>query len=210
MKNRPHIPSAQEITGLHDENLVKWKKDGDYQTETRDLIGWIEENHLRNFRLWQAEDKARREDRGFEYVYHAKRAIDSFNQQRNDFIEKMDAWLVRVLNPPQTDCAFNSETPGMMIDRLSILALKIHHMRLQAERTDASEDHREACSRKLAILTRQRKDLSECLDTLMQEAREGSRSFRVYYQFKMYNDPKLNPELYAPGRPKGSTGNINF
>ena len=198
MQDKPHIPSAQKIVGLHDESLVQWKKDGDYRTKTRGLIGWIEENHLRNFRLWQAEDKARREDRGFEYVYRAKRAIDGFNQQRNDFIEKMDTWLVRALNPPQTGCAFNSETPGMMIDRLSILALKIYHMRLQAERADASEDHREACSRKLTVLTRQRRDLSGCLDALIQEVQTGSRSFRVYYQFKMYNDPKLNPELYAP------------
>ncbi len=198
MQDKPDIPSAQEIVELHDERLARWKKDGKYRAKNRGLKGWIEENHLRNFRLWQAEDKARREDRGYEYVYRAKRAIDAFNQQRNDFIEKMDVWLVRALNPPQTGCAFNSETPGMMIDRLSILALKIYHMRLQVERTDAPEDHREACSRKLAILTRQRRDLSRCLDTLLQEVQEGSRSFRVYYQFKMYNDPELNPELYAP------------
>ena len=199
MQDKPEIPSARNMVRLHDELLVKWKKDGDCRAKTRGLPGWIEENHLRNIRLWQAEDKARREDKGFEYVYRAKRAIDTFNQQRNDFIEKMDAWLVQALNPPQTGCAFNSETPGMMIDRLSILALKIYHMRRQTERADASKDHREACSRKLAILTRQRQDLSGCLDTLLREVREGNRSFRVYYQFKMYNDPELNPELYAKG-----------
>ena len=196
MKNRPQIPSAQEITGLHDEILDKWMKDGDYQAGTEGLVDWIEENHLRNIQLWQAEDKARRDDKGYEFVYRAKRAIDAFNQQRNDFIEKMDTWLVRALNPPQTDCAFNSETPGMMIDRLSILALKIYHMRLQAERADASQDHRDTCSRKLSILTRQRRDLASCLDALIRETQAGSRSFRVYYQFKMYNDPSLNPELY--------------
>jgi len=122
MQDKPEIPSARNMVRLHDELLVKWKKDGDCRAKTRGLPGWIEENHLRNIRLWQAEDKARREDKGFEYVYRAKRAIDTFNQQRNDFIEKMDAWLVQALNPPQTGCAFNSETPGMMIDRLSILA----------------------------------------------------------------------------------------
>ena len=102
----------------------------------------ISENHLHNFLLWHEEDIARRDDLGPERVCQAKRAIDRYNQQRNNFIEEMDRELVADLNPSESGCPKNSETPGMIIDRLSILALKEYHMREESERTDAGDAHR--------------------------------------------------------------------
>lgn len=157
----------------------------------------VEENHLRNFSLGHEEDVARRDDLGSERVHQAKRAIDAFNQQRNNFIERMDMELVAALKPAETGVPKNSETPGMIIDRLSILALKEFHMREEAERTEASEEHRANCGTKLARITLQRNDLTDCLRELLDDVAAGRRTFGIYYQFKMYNDPALNPQLYG-------------
>ncbi len=156
----------------------------------------LEENHLRNFALWHEEDIARRDDLGFESVYRAKRAIDRFNQERNNFAEEMDKAIVAALCPPESGCPRNSETPGMMIDRLSILALKEFHMHEETVRPEASAEHRAKCTEKLARIRRQRDDLTACLGELLAEVAAGRRTFSVYYQFKMYNDPALNPQLY--------------
>lgn len=160
----------------------------------------VAENHLRNFLLWHEEDVARRNDLGAERVMQAKRAIDGYNQQRNNFIEEMDKLLVEELKPAQSGLPKNSETPGMMIDRLSILALKEYHMREETERDDVDATHIANCSEKLAKITLQRSDLVRCLTELLAEVQAGRRSFSVYYQFKMYNDPALNPQLYAAGK----------
>ncbi|WP_438482270.1 DUF4254 domain-containing protein [Oleiharenicola lentus] len=156
----------------------------------------LEENHLRNFSLWHEEDVARRDDLGFEAVYKAKRNIDRFNQERNNFAEEMDKAVVAALTPPESGCPRNSETPGMMIDRLSILALKEFHMHEETVRADASAAHKEKCAEKLARIRRQRADLTGCLADLLADVAAKRRTFSVYYQFKMYNDPALNPQLY--------------
>ncbi|MDE0836361.1 MAG: DUF4254 domain-containing protein [Akkermansiaceae bacterium] len=163
----------------------------------------VAENHLRNFSLWHEEDVARRNDLGPERVMQAKRAIDSFNQQRNNFIEEMDKALVAELQPKEGGVPKNSETPGMMMDRLSILALKEYHMREETERKDVDKKHIASCSEKLARITLQRSDLVRCLQELLAEVGAGTRSFSVYYQFKMYNDPALNPQLYAADKSGG-------
>lgn len=163
------------------------------------FLALVFENHARNHALWLEEDRARRDDQGADFVYRAKRAIDRYNQQRNDFMEKMDIFLVEALRPqPGLPC--NSETPGQIIDRLSILALKAHYMGVQARREDATEAHREACTRKLATIQQQRRDLAQALEELVADVQAGRRSFRTYFQFKMYNDPSLNPELYGSKR----------
>ena len=159
-----------------------------------------QENHLRNFLLWHEEDIARRDDLGPERVCQAKRAIDGYNQQRNNFIEEMDKALVAELNPAESGVPRNSETPGMIIDRLSILALKEFHMHEETVRDQASAAHREACAAKLARIRHQRADLTQSLGELLAEVAAGTRTFGVYYQFKMYNDPTLNPQLYGAGK----------
>jgi hypothetical protein len=161
----------------------------------------VQENHLRNFQLWHEEDIARRDDLGSERVHQAKRAIDRFNQERNNFIEEMDKALVAALQPADSGVPKNSETPGMIIDRLSILALKEYHMWEETVRTDASEEHRAKCGEKLARIRLQRADLTQCLAELIEDVRAGARTFAVYYQFKMYNDPALNPQLYGGAKP---------
>ncbi|MEZ6060319.1 MAG: DUF4254 domain-containing protein [Planctomycetaceae bacterium] len=189
-----HSLSASEITILQEERTSLWH-DIEPQVSLNGFSALVEENHLQNFCLWHEEDIARRDDLGAERVRQAKRAIDRYNQRRNDLIEAIDAYLVKELQPPTHNCPFNSETPGMMIDRLSILALKAFHMSEETQRQDASDEHRRRCDTKLQVIRRQIQDLSLALTELCQQVRDKSRSFRVYYQFKMYNDADLNPEL---------------
>ncbi len=186
---------AEGLAALQKEKTRDWHT-GDMPALEGGLPGLAEENHKRNFLLWHEEDKARRDDLGSEHVRRAKRNIDRYNQERNNFIEKMDEWLWNHLSPRENDCPMNSETPGMMIDRLSILALKEYHLDEESRRKDAAPEHREACRRKLGVIRRQHRDLLQCLREMLDDAARGRRGFRVYYQMKMYNDPALNPELY--------------
>jgi hypothetical protein len=160
---------------------------------------WIEANHCSNLLLWAEEDLARRMHVPDAEIAANKRAIDRYNQDRNDATERIDEVLLARLAGvvPAADAWHNSETAGSMIDRLSILSLKRFHMRLQAERADASAAHREACALKQAQLERQADDLARCLDTLFDEAVRGRAFWRTYRQFKMYNDPALNPHVTA-------------
>ncbi|QDP71594.1 DUF4254 domain-containing protein [Legionella israelensis] len=191
------VINADLIINLHENCILHWKKKGIHLSH-QEFYQLVEENHCFNYQLWHAEDKARREDKGFEFVYHAKREIDHFNQQRNNRMEMMDGWLFQQLAPASYEqCPVHSETPGMMIDRLSILALKAFHMAIQVEREDVDTTHRERCKEKLAIIVQQQQQLGQCLDELLAEVVAKTRTFRVYHQFKMYNDPQLNPELYS-------------
>ncbi len=187
--------NPDEISQLQSHLTALWHLESPAASGT-EFLQLVEENHLRNFQLWHEEDIARRDDLGSERVHQAKRAIDRFNQQRNNFIEEMDKVLVAALQPKEAGVPRNSETPGMMIDRLSILSLKEFHMNEEAVREDASENHRATCGEKLARIIRQRADLTQCLGDLLTEVASGTKTFAVYYQFKMYNDPALNPQLY--------------
>jgi len=155
----------------------------------------VEQNHRMNFDLWHEEDMARRDDLGAERVRQAKRAIDGFNQRRNDAIERLDGWFLGQINM-RPDSPLHSETPGMMIDRLSILALKLYHMRVEATRESATEEHRQKCSDKAVVLEEQLTDLAKCLQEVLNQLQGGTRRFKIYRQFKMYNDSALNPQLY--------------
>jgi hypothetical protein len=187
----------QAILSLHHQSILDWKDSG-LSLQHKGLHQLIEENHAFNYQLWHAEDKARRDDMGHEFVYHAKREIDFCNQQRNNRMEAIDEWLFKQLNPEKPGiCPINSESPGMIIDRLSILSLKSYHMALQTQRKDVDEEHRKKCAFKLDIIHQQLDQLALCLGQLLDEVINKTRSFRVYHQFKMYNDPKLNPQLYS-------------
>jgi len=186
---------AQEFAARQTELTTRWHEAAPAATGA-DFFRLLEENHLRNFALWHEEDVARRDDLGFEAVYRAKRAIDRFNQERNNFAEQMDQALVAALQPAESGCPRNSETPGMMIDRLSILALKEYHMHEETVRPDASPEHKAKCGEKLARIRVQRTDLSACVAELLDDVVARRRTFSVYFQFKMYNDPSLNPQLY--------------
>lgn len=186
------------ITQLHHHCIIQWKSSG-VNHQHQGFYRLVEENHAFNYQLWHAEDRARRDDMGYEFVYQAKREIDYCNQQRNDRMEAMDEWLFKLLQPVHHhSCPVNSESPGMIIDRLSILALKSYHMALQTKRYDVEEAHRVLCHNRLAVIHQQLEQLAFCFDSLLEEVSEKKRTFRVYHQFKMYNDPNLNPELYHP------------
>lgn len=161
----------------------------------------VHANHLCNTLLWREEDKARRTDVGEADIAAGKRLIDRYNQQRSDAVEAVDeAILVQLCGVPLGDGArLSSETAGAMIDRLSILSLKIFHMREQTLRTDAPAAHIDGCCAKLRRLVAQRADLACCLDQLLADAQRGQAYFKVYRQFRMHNDPSLNPYLYGAG-----------
>jgi Protein of unknown function (DUF4254) len=186
------------IVTLQDTRTARWH-DAEFRATEVGFMAIVEQNHHCNFELWHEEDRARRDDMGFEYVYRAKRSIDRWNQQRNDFVEKMDRHLLQEFAPFDDSLPANSETPGMIVDRLSIVSLKIFHMREESVRETASETHRTQCLAKVDVLLRQRHDLAGALASLLDDCRNKRRVFRVYFQFKMYNDPSLNPALYQGG-----------
>lgn len=191
------------LTDFQDERLAQWLTavPPEVRLMSQGVDGWelIEANHAANTQLWRAEDRARREDCGFEFVYQAKREIDGLNQRRNDQVERIDEWLYTHYSPASPEvCPVHSETPGMMIDRLSILSLKIFHMAQQSLRSDVEAQHRERCQEKNTILCAQRSRLQHCLVQLLKEIQQKTRTYLVYRQYKMYNDPTLNPELYNP------------
>jgi hypothetical protein len=165
----------------------------------------IEANHYYNFILWHEEDVARRDDIPAARVREAKRNIDRYNQARNDAMEKIDDWIMDAL--PKSNltvgiAGLHSETIGMMIDRLSIMALKEYHMLEQATRPDAGPEHRQKCAARVRVLQEQQADLTESLRALLDDIYAGRRRFKIYRQLKMYNDPALNPQLYAQQAPK--------
>jgi hypothetical protein len=198
------LPDPAEIVRFHDERVAdrSWAKSG-AAGHADGVWQWIEADHRCNDLLWDEEDLARRRDVPDGAIAANKRAIDGYNQKRNDAIERIDEALLAALAGARTapDARLNSETAGAMIDRLSILALKIFHMRAQARRSDATPEHVAACREKLARLVEQRGDLQGCLAGLLADCAAGRARFKVYRQFKMYNDPTLNPYLY--GKPTG-------
>ena len=196
-------PAAADIAAMHDacHAISGWARssawrfaDGAWQA--------IEDDHRCNCLLWEEEDLARRRNVPDSEIAGNKRAIDRYNQQRNDAIERIDEQLLSFFSRTEAkpDVRLNSETPGAMIDRLSILSLKIHHMRLQTLRSDVAGAHIEDCLLKLNRLNEQRTDLAACLDRLLAEAARGEARFKIYRQFKMYNDPALNPAIYGEKR----------
>lgn len=194
------FPRGADIAAFHDQcvHTERWALDAPIQFSTG-VWRFIELNHRHNNLLWSEEDQARRKNVADAEIAANKRVIDRNNQARNDAIEKIDEILLTELASitPQAEAWLNSETAGSMVDRLSVLALKIYHMNLQTLRTDVDAAHRDACAQKVLRLQEQRGDLAECFDRLLKAAREGKAYFKVYRQFKMYNDPTLNPYLYS-------------
>ena len=152
-----------------------------------DTVQWHLEDIIRNPQIDPVEALA------------IKRRIDRSNQVRTDMVEYIDSYFLDKYKEikPAVGARINTETPAWAVDRLSILALKIYHMRIEAMRTDVDQAHREACRAKLDVLLAQRDDLSRSIDELLEDIQRGAKRMKVYKQMKMYNDPSLNPVLYA-------------
>lgn len=152
---------------------------------------------------WHLEDIIR--DPGIDpaEALKIKRRIDKSNQDRTDMVEYIDSWLLDRYKDVavRSDARINTETPAWAIDRLSILALKIYHMACETKRTDVDEAHLDACRRKLDVLLSQQADLSKAIEELIEDIEAGRKYMKTYKQMKMYNDPSLNPVLYAQSNP---------
>ncbi len=147
---------------------------------------------------WHYEDLIRDPHINPEEGMSLKHRIDHSNQDRTDLVEQIDSYFRQQYSDvtPLPDATINTESPAWAVDRLSILALKIYHMKEQTERTDASPEHIEKCKTKLNVLLEQQKDLSTAIDQLLNDIANGRKYMKVYRQMKMYNDPTTNPILY--------------
>jgi len=190
---------VKRVNQLHNETVDRWH----HQAIDNPYDGvWsiICKQHSFNFLLWHEEDIARSKDVSDERIAQVKRAIDGYNQQRNDWIEKVNDWLTGYLVEARisaaTNARLNTETPGSVIDRLSIQSLRIYHLREQLERSDVDQQHLESVQQKIAKCLLQQQDLSNSLQELIEDIAAGRKRHQTYRQFKMYNDPTLNPALY--------------
>lgn len=149
---------------------------------------------------WHMEDVVRNPEIDPVEGLQWKRRIDASNQERTDVVEYIDSYFLEEFKDvvPLTTAKINSESPAWVIDRLSILALKVYHMQEESQRSDASDEHKQNCTVKLHILLNQQNDLSASLDDLISDIKSGAKYMKVYKQMKMYNDPSLNPVLYNP------------
>jgi len=188
---------AVHIIHLHDEANARWHDTSlpaDTPGDNWDTL--VLAQHHTNFDLWHHEDAARDPMASDHDITAHKHAIDTLNQRRNDLAEQIDLLLLGSIPPQDESAPLHSETPGMMIDRLSILSLKHFHTAEETVRPGATPAHHQRNRDRLTILDAQRHDLAGCLDQLWADIQNGRRRFKLYRQLKMYNDPTLNPVLY--------------
>ncbi len=185
------------IKKYHEVNTVDQPFENPYD-KTSDLIEhllyrkcWIDTVQ------WHYEDIIRDPNIDPVSAIKLKRQIDASNQDRTDMVEFIDSYFLEKFKDvkAKTNATINSESPAWALDRLSILALKIYHMDEEANRSDASQEHRIKCQSKLDVLLEQRIDLSEAIDQLLKDIESGDKFMKVYKQMKMYNDEELNPVL---------------
>ena len=187
----------QSIADYHIHDNIDQSIQNPYQAGTIEhdlyLKNWIDAVQ------WHFEDVIRDPQIDPKEALVLKRRIDKSNQDRTDLVERIDSYFLTKYRDVKVcdDATINTESPAWAIDRLSILALKIYHMREQVERADASEEHRQTCQKKLDVLLEQRKDLSSAIDQLIADIEAGRKYMKVYKQMKMYNDPSTNPVLYG-------------
>ena len=194
---------AQKIASCQNIWTALWHGTGEHPA-TMPLLALAQQQHRRNFDLWHEEDKARDPSATDAQIATVKRAIDKLNQQRNDLIEKLDDHIFAALQrqpAPAENLPWNSETPGSIVDKLSILSLKVFHMREQTERLDATPEHLRKCGDRLRILTGQQGDLTTALQALFDDLFAARKQMKLYRQFKMYNDPESNPKIYGAKQP---------
>lgn len=200
---------VNQVIELQRETVAKWHQQPVDNTYSG-ILGTVCKQHSFNYLLWHEEDIARSRDVSDAEIARVKRSIDGYNQNRNDWIEKVDDELTEMLDTrgvqPAPEARMNTETPGCTIDRLSILSLRIYHMKEQLDRDDVTPEHIESVEKKIAICLLQQDDLKKSLCELLCDIFAGQKRHRTYRQFKMYNDPTLNPYLYKAQAKPQSTG----
>jgi hypothetical protein len=187
--------NAAHLVSLQEEATRRWHQPSEMPPAANELDALVVDQHRANFDLWHEEDQARDPQATPEKIVAVKQAIDRLNQRRNDLMERIDQMLLAEAGEQRAEAPLHSETPGMMIDRLSILELKRFHTAEEVARA-ADEQHVQRNQQRLAVLNEQREDLRDALDALWAEVMSGRRRFKLYRQMKMYNDPALNPVLY--------------
>jgi hypothetical protein len=194
---------VQQIAALHRDTVAAWHASPP-QNPYADFLGVVCEQHQFNFLLWHEEDIARSPDVADRQIAAVKRSIDRYNQQRNDWIEKIDEALIELLTTegvlPRESARLNTETPGSAVDRLSIMALRIYHFDEQLARDGIDQVHRANVGQRLDRCRLQHADLCQALAELLEDIWCGRKVLKVYRQMKMYNDPTLNPYLYRSRR----------
>jgi hypothetical protein len=185
----------ESIDKYHIEDRVDQPFENPYPTD--DIAHLLYRKNWIDTVQWHYEDLIRDPQIDPDAALELKRKIDASNQRRTDLVEYIDSYFLDKYKTVAIadEAQINTESPAWAIDRLSILALKIYHMREEAQRADASEAHREACQSKLQVLLEQRQDLSIAIDQLLEDISRGVKYMKVYKQMKMYNDDELNPVL---------------
>ncbi|MCC5920247.1 MAG: DUF4254 domain-containing protein [Cyclobacteriaceae bacterium] len=189
----------QSINDYHKTDSIEAPSPNPYQVSSLEYLlykkNWIDTVQ------WHLEDLIRDPEIEPKRLVELKRKIDASNQDRTDTVEKIDDFIIAYFDFKNTkkkeNARMNSETPAWLLDRMSILMLKVYHMHEQTLREDADEEHIQKCELKLAILKEQQIDLTQCFDELIEDILNGNRFVKVYRQMKMYNDEKLNPILSA-------------
>jgi hypothetical protein len=197
------LPNATVCNQIFRQSIADYHQSDDVQTAIQNpyTSGFEQLLYLKNWIdtvQWHLEDIIRSPDIRPDELVGIKRRIDASNQHRTDVVEQLDDLFGGVFAgvQPLPSAQLNSETPAWLLDRMSILQLKIWHMREQTERTDTDAEHFARCQAKLQILSEQETDMAQCYDELMHDIQNGLRRFKVYRQMKMYNDVSLNPVLY--------------
>ncbi|MDX1960492.1 MAG: DUF4254 domain-containing protein [Leptospiraceae bacterium] len=195
------LPETSEIISVMENSVKDWhiqSKEHPNPFQTDSFLYLIYKKNQVDTIQWHVEDEIRRPDLSDKELVGFKRQIDSLNQVRTDIVEQLDDWFLNYFQniTPKKNARMNSETPAWLLDRMSILELKIYHMHEQTERKDAEPSHIQKCSEKLSILLSQREDLKTCFTELVGDIQNGDKFMKVYRQMKMYNDKNLNPSLY--------------
>lgn len=195
-----------QIIKLQNDTVAQWHQ-GPIENNATDLLATVCTQHSFNYQLWHEEDIARSPDVSDQEIARVKRSIDGFNQQRNDWIEKLDDQIADLLASnsvsPTSDAQLNTETPGSAIDRLSIMSLRLYHLREQLDRDDVDQQHRQSVGQKINVCLLQQSELAKSLQQLINDLFAGKKRHLTYRQFKMYNDPTLNPYLYQSAQETG-------
>ena len=193
------VPTVSELTKLQIDTVDLWHREP-IENTFDGFKKLVCQQHEFNYRLWHQEDIARSPTVSDQEIANVKRAIDKLNQQRNDFIEKVDdALSVQLCEAgvvPAENAPINTETPGSAIDRLSIMALRLYHYVEQRDRDGADQAHKDKVNERIALCKQQHADLSQSLQELLNDVFAGRKQHKTYRQMKMYNDPSLNPAIY--------------